>query len=128
MVLLDTCTLLWWTLNPDKLSVDASHALTEGKDDSLLLSSISIWEVGIKVKKGKLKLPLTFDDYLSRVRRLSGLTIVPVDEIIWAENLRLDWAHPDPADRTIVATARLRRAPIVTADKLIADYYPEVVW
>lgn len=128
MVLLDTCALLWWTLDPDKLSEEGARVLADKDKRGLLLSSISIWEIGIKMKKGKLNIPISFDEYLARVRKIAGLTIIPVDENIWAENLRLDWEHPDPADRTIVATAALRGVPIVTRDERIAGFYSNIIW
>jgi PIN domain nuclease of toxin-antitoxin system len=53
---------------------------------------------------------------------------IPVDETIWMENLSLDWEHKDPADRTIVATAHLRKLPIITTDRRIKDLYPNTIW
>ncbi|MBP7866097.1 MAG: hypothetical protein KA419_09125 [Acidobacteria bacterium] len=53
---------------------------------------------------------------------------MPADEDVWVRNLELAWDHDDPADRTIVATALLHDLPIVTADKVIAAFYPHIVW
>ncbi|HHS13387.1 MAG TPA: hypothetical protein ENN03_06420 [bacterium] len=44
------------------------------------------------------------------------------------ENLRLEWSPTDPADRTIVATARLRGLPILTKDRIVRDFYPVQGW
>ncbi|KKK67831.1 hypothetical protein LCGC14_2950150, partial [marine sediment metagenome] len=54
--------------------------------------------------------------------------IIPVDENIWIKNLSLKWSNNDPADRTIVATAMLKKLPIITKDKIIRDFYPEIIW
>jgi PIN domain nuclease of toxin-antitoxin system len=128
MVLLDTCALLWWTLDPGKLSPAAARACDSIAETGGLCSSISIWEVGIKVKRGKLVLPLSLEEYLSRLRRVRGLEVVPVDASTWLENLALPWEHRDPADRTIVATAKRRNLPIVTKDSVIAAFYHDVIW
>ena len=40
----------------------------------------------------------------------------------------MDWAHSDPADRTIVATAKLRDIPILTKDDIIRNFYPDQGW
>lgn len=40
----------------------------------------------------------------------------------------LEWPHPDPADRTIVATASLNDIPIVTKDQIIREFYPQTIW
>ena len=55
-----------------------------------------------------------------------GMAMVP--EEIWMKNLSLEWDHLDPADRTIVATAELNEASIVTTDKIIIDFYPRTIW
>jgi len=125
---LDTCALLWWTLDPKKLSPAAATACEAAAREGAVVSSISVWEIGIKVKKGKLALPIPFPEYVGRLKKVDGLEIVPVSDTIWLENLSLDWDNSDPADRTIVATARLRNLPIVTKDSRMAAYYDKVVW
>ena len=128
MVLLDTCTLLWWTLDPGKLSSRAKEACDNIKIVGAVISSISIWELGIKLKRGKLEINISLEEYVKRLKKLGTLEIIPIDEIIWLKNLALDWPHRDPADRTIVATAQLKNLPIITRDKFISDYYPHIIW
>ena len=128
MVVLDTCALLWWTLDPDTLSPAAAATCNGIADKGALVSSISIWEIGIKVKRGKLALPISLDEYVDRLKSVMGLRITPVDERVWLDNLALKWEHRDPADRTIVATAQRRTLPIVTKDRIIAEFYPKVIW
>lgn len=60
MVLLDTHALIWWTLDPDKLSKKAKKVCVEMERDKVYISSISIWEIGIKIKKNKLNLKQAF--------------------------------------------------------------------
>jgi len=126
--MLDTCALLWWTLDPEKLSDKAAKACKKISDTGAMISSISIWEIGIKIKKGKLDIGLSLSEYVDRLKSLDTLTIIPIDEYIWIENISLDWEHRDPADRTIVATARLKGVPIITKDENIKEFYPKVIW
>ncbi len=126
MILLDTCALIWWTLDPEKLTTIASTTID--KSDTVLISSISIWEIGIKVKKNNLSLPLTIQEFVDRLKDMGNIEIIPIDEKIWIGNLDLAWDHKDPADRTIVATAKLYSSAIVTADRIIAQFYPKIVW
>ena len=51
-----------------------------------------------------------------------------VDVQTWLDNLELPWEHSDPADRTIVALATRFGCPLITSDRIIADYYQETVW
>lgn len=126
MIVLDTSTLLFWTLDPANLSQKA-HEVIQGAD-RILVSSISIWEIALKVKQQKLVLPLAIDDYTDRLQRLKSLEILPVDVQTWLENLDLPWEHRDPAARTIVALASRFNCPLVTADRIMADYYPQTIW
>ena len=80
------------------------------------------------MKKGKLDIGLPLEDFVTRVKKTNVVQIVPIDESIWLENLALTWEHSDPADRTIVATARLLRLPLLTPDTLISSFYPHTVW
>ena len=128
MILLDTCALIWWTLDPGKLSKAAAFACNNMANTGGIISSISIWEIGIKIKKGKIDLGLNLAEYVSRIKKLGCLEILPVDENIWVENIALDWYHNDPADRTIVATARLENVPIITKDDIIREFYPNTIW
>lgn len=127
-LLMDTCALLWWTLDPGRLSARAHEALEGDKRRQLHISSISIWEIGIKLKNGKLEIGTDIADYTRRLTGLERLQILPVDEAVWIKNLQLDWDHRDPADRTIVATALLNNLAIITADGEMAKAGPAVIW
>jgi PIN domain nuclease of toxin-antitoxin system len=123
---LDTSALIYWTLDPTKLTPAAQTALQQATH--LIVSSISIWEIGIKVQKGSLQLPLPVDRYARQLQRVQGVEIVAIDLDTWLANLALIWAHRDPADRTIVATAVRLNAPLITPDQTIRAFYPQTIW
>ena len=126
VIVLDTSALVFWTLNPVRLSVAAADAIAEA--GKIVLSSISIWEIGLKVKREKLFLPLAMSDYVEKLKTVEGVEIAPVDERTWLKNLELEWEHRDPADRTIVATAMLSSSPLVTSDRIIQRFYSATIW
>jgi PIN domain nuclease of toxin-antitoxin system len=126
MIVLDTSALIFWTLDPVQLSAPARQAI-EG-EDRLVVSSISVWEIALKVKRGKIELPLSIGDYVERLQRLEKLEILPVDARTWLDNLDLDWEHRDPADRTIVAIAARLDCPLVSSDGVISDFYMKTIW
>lgn len=126
MIVLDTSALLYWTLDPAKLSPPAVQVIQQA--DQILVSSISVWEIALKVKRQKLILPLAIPDYVERLGRLEALEILPVDVQTWLDNLALPWDHRDPADRTIVALATRRGCPLVASDQVIAAFYPKTIW
>jgi PIN domain nuclease of toxin-antitoxin system len=126
MIVLDTSALLFWTLDPAKLSSRANQAIDRA--DRLVVSSISIWEIGLKVKRRRLEIPIRIADYAARLQHLEKLEILAVDMQTWLDNLSLDWKHRDPADRTIVATANRLGCPLITSDGVISEFYDESIW
>ena len=126
MVVLDTSALLFWTLDRPRLSEAAATAIADA--DRVLVSAISIWEIGIKVSKGKLSIPISVREYAQQLQLVDRVELVPVDAETWLTNLELQWDHRDPADRSIVATAQLLSCPLVTSDTTIRAFYPRSVW
>lgn len=128
MLLLDTCTLLWWTLEPDQLSKKADLILKNTKIENCFLSSISLWEIGIKIKNKKLYLGMDFEDYVQRLIEESALNILPVELNHWLTSINLKWNNKDPVDRVIVATAASNKWKLLTADKKILNFYKLAQW
>lgn len=128
MILLDTSALIWWTLDPDRLSAKARKACDLTIDRGGLVSSVSFWEIGIKIKKKRLQAGISLREYIDRIRTMGMLTIIPVDEKIWLASVELDWDHPDPADRVIVSTASINKASIITSDAIMRGFYRKTIW
>jgi PIN domain nuclease of toxin-antitoxin system len=122
VIVLDTHALLWWTLDPEKLSDRAALVLESVQSHGAFASAISIWEIGIKVKRGRLGLPISVEDFALRLHRDSVIELVPVDTDIWLRSLALPWEHADPADRVIVATALAKSLPLLTKDESIQAF------
>jgi len=79
-------------------------------------SAISIWELGVKIQRGKLELGISIEEFARRIQKSGIIELVPVDTATWLRSLALAWDHRDPADRVIVATAILQDVPLLTAD------------
>lgn len=126
MLVLDTAPLLYWVADTGDLS-ESAHAAIKASQQ-ILVSSISIWEIGWKAKQGKLDLPTSVREFAVRLAEVQHVTIVPVETETWLRNVELVWDHRDPADRTIVATADLRGCPLVTSDRRIQAFYPQSLW
>ena len=126
MIVLDTSALLYWTLDPAQLSLKARQAIEQA--ERIVISSISVWEIALKVKRHKIVIPLPISDYVERLQKLEGLEILAVDVQTWLDNLSLPWEYRDPAGRTIVALATRFGCPLITSDRVIADYYQDTIW
>lgn len=128
-IVLDTCALIWWSLDPEKLSLPAKKACSKmEKEKSGFVSSISIWEIAIKVKKQKLDIGVDLDKYVATLKKANAIRIIPVDSALWVDSVRLNWTHRDPADRVVVAMAQSHQASIITADREIRKFFSSVIW
>lgn len=126
MIILDTSALVRWLTEPDKLSLTAAQAI---ENSSLrAISSISVWEVALKVSRGRLELPGTIEEFVLRLEMLRDFEIIPVDARMWMSAVQLEWDHQDPADRVIVALATSYNCALVSSDKLIVKFYEKTVW
>ena len=124
MIVLDTQTLVWWTTKPEFLSKRALRKIeTEAKKGKLLISSISILEIYLLVKKKKIGFSVDIDTWLATIERSSDFEFIPVNNRIAAKSVTLpEPFHNDPADRIIVATARESGAALITSDARIRKY------
>jgi len=86
------------------------------------LSAISVWEVCTKFRKrpADLALQLPLDQWMAVALRPAFVTVLPLDAAVARESNRLpDFRHEDPADRIVVATARVHGLTILTSDEKI---------
>ena len=124
MTLLDTHVWLWWVQDPDRIKESARRRLdAEESQNGLLVSAVSFWEIALKVSIGKLVLPMDVQSWLAKARAYPGIRVIPLSAEAAVESTQLPGSfHNDPADRFLVAQARIRKIPLATADGKILPY------
>ena len=128
-LVLDTCALLWWSLDPGQFSQPALGAIEEmERNKNGITPSMAVWEIAIKVKNQKLDLGVPIDIYVKRLQRSDVVKIVPVDENVLVKSVNLAWSHRDPVDRIMVALAMNNNCSIITKDSEIRKFYQETIW
>ncbi|WP_446011007.1 type II toxin-antitoxin system VapC family toxin [Candidatus Electrothrix sp.] len=131
MIILDTHAWIWWISNPEKLGVGAAAAIEQAmQENTILLSSISTWEIALLVAKGRLTLSINVRDWIRKTESLPFIRFIPMDNTIALRSVDLPGAfHADPADRIIVATALSTGMPLVTKDeKIRACSFVQTTW
>lgn len=123
-VLLDTHVWVWLvTARTDHVDAPAQRELKNASDEGrLLVSAISVWEIGMLVAKDRLTLPMDVYEWTDRALAAPGLQLVQLEPEIALDSTRLENAPTDPADRILIATARRMRAALMTADRKIVAY------
>jgi PIN domain nuclease of toxin-antitoxin system len=119
-LLLDTCALL--ALGEGTLPKRASKTLSTAED--AMVPAVVVWEIAIKVKTGKLRLP---DSPLPWVEALCSRYALDLERQAPAVNLLcaaadLPLIHRDPFDRVLVATSLSQNLTILTSDRIIPTY------
>ena len=123
MIVLDTHIWVWWTVDPARLSETQRREIQGNEDDRIGVSAISCWEVAKLCEYGRLALPIELSEWFRAALRYPGIMPLDLTPEIAVESTRLPGSfHRDPSDQIIVATARVHRCPLVTADGKISDY------
>jgi PIN domain nuclease of toxin-antitoxin system len=126
-LLLDTHTLLWWLADDPSLSA-AARRLIGRSSNNVLVSAVSAWEIGTKVRLGKLpgaeELAADFAGCLAR-ERFEQLAI-SVEHGIRAG--LLPGPHKDPFDRMLVAQSQAENLPVVSNDSIFDSYNVRRLW
>ncbi len=124
-VLLDTHAWAWSLAGDDRLSHKAKSAITGA--ESVLVSPISFYEIGQKVRLGKWPEMEPFVARLPALVEAQGGRMADLDGPICLNAAAMDWAHRDPFDRLLAATALRRDLPIISADGVF-DAVVSRVW
>ena len=131
MIVLDTHTWIWFISKPEVLSKRAKKAVSAAvKEKSVLISSISAWEVALLVIKKRLTLSLDVADWIAKSEGLPFIQFIEISNSIAVKSVNLPQPlHSDPADRIIIATALTAGVPLVTKDKKLINYpHVKTIW
>jgi len=125
--LLDAHSLLWFMAGDDRLGPRA-RAVMENLENELLLSSVSLWEIAIKVSLGKLPLKEPFETLIPRQLDELGIQVVEPEIDDYVAVTVLPFHHRDPFDRMIVAQALQRKLSIIGRDASFGAYGVPMEW
>jgi PIN domain nuclease of toxin-antitoxin system len=122
-LLLDTHVAIRWLSDSKKLSRKQAHALDEAarRAEPVTLSSMSLLEVALLTSLGRLRLKISLDEFFEGLQANPLLQVLPLTYEVAMEVASIGSALKDPADRAIVATARVHRLRLLTFDQRIID-------
>lgn len=120
-LLLDTRCWLWMQATPERFSPTARQ-MVEDRDNVLLLSPVSAWEIAAKHASGRLVLPLPPQEYVPMRMKSSGVDALPLQHSHALQAATLPWHHRDPFDRLLIAQAQVEGLPILSADRRLEAY------
>lgn len=124
VLVLDTHVWYWLATGDKTLSTSARNTIDQAVTEGIILvPAICLWEIGMLVKKGRIEMHIAPIDWLNKALTGPGLSLCPLTPDIAIESCNLPGTfHQDPADKLIVATARINGATLVTKDTQILKY------
>ena len=115
--LLDTNVVLWLSENKPRISQIKSMLLSE--ESQVFISTVSFWEIAIKVRTGKLAVNL---EQLRSYAEIHDFNELPITSKYMSSYLELPLLHKDPFDHMLLAQAIYSPMRLITGDSFLADY------
>jgi PIN domain nuclease of toxin-antitoxin system len=121
--LLDTHIVIRWLAEPKKLSRDQTRALHEAvrRQEPVAVSAITLLEIALLFSEGRIRSDIPVDELLGQLEENPAFQVLPLTASVAVEVAALNGSLRDPADRVIVATARLRKLRLITSDQRIIE-------
>lgn len=126
-LLLDTAPFLWLAIGSERLSGVAAKLILD-PDNRVFLSSVSTWEMAVKVRLGKLHLPDRLDRLVPEIRDAYDIDTLALDEEATLQLDRLPDLHRDPFDRMLLCQSIAHGLTVVTPDASMRDYPVRTAW
>jgi PIN domain nuclease of toxin-antitoxin system len=125
-LLIDTHILIWYIAGNPKLNSAMLDRL-EATENALYVSIASLWEIAIKVGKGKLNLGIEFHELEGILDRLE-IQILPILFGDLNVHRTLPFHHTDPFDRLIIAQSINQNLALMSADSAFSSYPITNIW
>lgn len=119
-VLLDTHALIWYLEGNQNLA-SAHRQLIVRSETEVFVSIASLWEIAVKTSIGKLTISRSITEILKQLSTQS-IDILGIQPGHVLQVATLPLHHRDPFDRMIIAQSKVEFLPVITSDKMFADY------
>lgn len=130
MLLLDSCTLLWWLAKEEALTPKVRTQLADASQP-VFVSVVSLWEVLVKHSRGKIRIDsgrATAFDFLQKSIVAAGFEHIDLQAADIRHVSALPSIHRDPFDRLLICQAIERGLTLVTPDPAIRRYPLKTLW
>ncbi len=123
--LIDTQILIWTLISPEKLTEQTKQIL---QANEIFVSQISLFEIAIKQKIGKLpELSLSIQSLSERMAQDNfNILAISINHLETYNAVPLLTNHRDPFDRLLLAIAMSENMPIISADTHFSYYESHV--
>ncbi len=117
-LLLDTHIWIWNYSAPEKLTSEVAREMLNPANECFL-SPVSIWEMILLLEKKRIELDRDFGEWFLQSKQDLNVHEAPINWEVAHELRYTILGHRDPADRFLVATAKVYDLTLVTSDELL---------
>jgi PIN domain nuclease of toxin-antitoxin system len=124
-LILDTHVWLWVMSGRfDELSPGALEKIERASAEGRIgIAAISVWEVAMLERLRRISLSRPVEEWVNAALRAPGTHLQELSPAIAIESTRLPGDPPrDPADRMLIASARMTGGALATRDATIIEY------
>ena len=121
--LLDTHALLWWLADDGRLGRRARDVIEDPGND-VLVSIVSLWEIAVKTRIGKLRADI---GDIEEAPRQQGFPLLGIGIAHLLILVGLPVHHRDPFDHLLIAQAIAEDAAFISGDRHAFQYPVRVV-
>ena len=111
--------MVWAAEGDARLGTSAAELLRTLKTGEAVISDVTLLEIAMLAKKGRIRLSVSAGEYLRGIQRNYPPLMIASEIASLAMDMELP--HSDPFDRIIVASARHRNLPLLTRDRHISE-------
>ena len=122
-LLLDTHALLWWLADDAQLGSQA-RGLIEDPVNDVFASVVSLWEMVVKVRVGKLQADIR--EVADTIPR-EGIILLDISTAHLLKLAGLPMHHRDPFDHLLMAQAIVEDATFISEDRNASRYPIQLV-
>jgi len=107
---------------------DHAWSLLRDPGNELLMSAVSVAEMAIKIRLGRLTLDVPLKDFVKTGMTTGRILELPLVASHAARLADLPLHHRDPFDRLLIATAIEEDLTLLTNDPEIRKYFVQTTW
>jgi PIN domain nuclease of toxin-antitoxin system len=123
-LILDTHIWIWLNNASSEISSKTVASIDRAaRSGEVFVHAITLWEIATLESRGRVTMSMPLEQWITEALSKPGVGLVPLLPNIAIESARLPANfHGDPADRLIVAAARVMGLAVVTRDSKILAY------
>jgi len=120
--LLDTHIFIWWLQSNKHLTTSVKKILSD-TNNTIYISVVTVWEMFIKIEKGKLRIPRPLDGVIKK----TGFSVLPITLAHVFHLPEYKKSHKDPFDRMLVAQSQVEKLALITQDEKLKQYKVKIL-